>query len=77
VHFFASDAHNTEQRPLRLKAAYEVVAKRWGESLAQSLFRENPLAAFEGRTLPYEPELPSAPNEPMRPAGRRKRFIFF
>jgi protein-tyrosine phosphatase len=77
VHFFASDAHNTEQRPLRLKAAYDVVAERWGDARAQSLFRDNPLAAFEGRPLPYEPELPSAPTETARPAGRRKRFIFF
>lgn len=77
VHFFASDAHNTTQRPLRLKAAYDVVAERWGESLAQSLFMENPLAAFEGRTLPYEPETPPAPDDTTRPAGRRKRFIFF
>ena len=77
VHFFASDAHNTTQRPLRLREAYTVVAERWGGSLAQSLFRENPLAAFEGRDLPYEPEITSAP-ERMAPAGRRrKRFIFF
>jgi protein-tyrosine phosphatase len=74
VHFFASDAHNTAQRPLRLGEAYAVVAGRWGESMAQSLFRENPLAAFEGRDLPYEPEIPSAP-DPRTP--HRKRFIFF
>jgi len=77
VHFFASDAHNITQRPLRLKEAYTVVAGRWGESLAQSLFRENPLAAFEGRALPYEPEIPSAPERLAPPARRRKRFIFF
>jgi protein-tyrosine phosphatase len=75
VHFFASDAHNVGQRPLRLKEAYTIVAERWGESLAESLFRENPLAAFEGRDLPYKPELSSAP-ERMAPR-RRKRFIFF
>jgi len=77
VHFFASDAHNTAARPLRLKQAYEIVAERWGESLAGSLFRENPLAAFEGRDLPYEPALPSDPGRMTQPTRRRKRFIFF
>jgi len=77
VHFVASDAHNVKQRPLRLKEAYTAVAGRWGESLAQSLFRDNPLAVFEGRDLPYEPEIPSAPERMAPPARRRKRFIFF
>ena len=77
VHFFASDAHNTRQRPLLLKEAYRAVAARWGEAVAASLFDENPLAAFEGRVLPYQPELPSAPNRMAQPTRRRKRFIFF
>lgn len=77
VHFFASDAHNTVARPLRLREAYVLVEQRWGESLAQSLFRENPLAAFEGKNLPYEPEVPSAPDRMTPPVRRRKRFIFF
>ncbi len=77
VHFVASDAHNIAQRPLRLKEAYGVVAERWGESLAQSLFRENPLAAFEGRELPYKPELPLVADQLTPPVRRRKRFIFF
>jgi protein-tyrosine phosphatase len=77
VHFVASDAHNTNQRPLRLKEAYELVAGRWGESTAQSLFRANPLAAFEGRALPYEPELSAPPERIERTPRRRKRFIFF
>lgn len=76
VHFVASDAHNTTLRPLRLREAYSVVAGRWGEPRARSLFRENPLAAFEGRDLPYEPEL-SAPSERSGAPPRRKRFIFF
>jgi protein-tyrosine phosphatase len=77
VHFFASDAHNTTHRPLRLRQAYALVAQRWGESLARSLFRENPLAAFEGRDLPYEPELSSPAERMAQPKRRRKRFIFF
>jgi protein-tyrosine phosphatase len=73
VHFFASDAHSPTHRPLRLSEAYKAVAARSGESIAQSLFRENPLAAFEGRPLPYEPEQPDISS----PARRRKRFSFF
>jgi protein-tyrosine phosphatase len=77
VHFFASDAHNTTHRPLQLREAYIVVAGRWGESLARSLFRENPLAVFEGKELPYEPEIPSALEVRAPAKHRRKRFIFF
>jgi protein-tyrosine phosphatase len=76
VHFVASDAHNLEGRPLQLRAAYEAVAERRGEAVAQALFHDNPLAAFEGRSLLYEPEQtdPSAKPPQYR---RRKRFIFF
>jgi protein-tyrosine phosphatase len=74
VHFIASDAHNTGSRPPQLREAYGVVAARKGEPAAQALFRENPLAAFEGRELPYLPEPREAPRTPSR---RRKRFWFF
>lgn len=77
VHFLASDAHNTGQRPLRLRKAYGLVAERWGESLAQSLFHDNPLAAFEGRDLPHCPEIPPTPDRMTPPVRRRKRFLFF
>jgi len=76
IHFFASDAHNLSSRPPRLRAAYEVVAKRRGEAVAQALFRDNPLAAFEGRPLPYLPEPPES-DSPGARHPRRKRFIFF
>lgn len=70
VHFLASDAHNTSSRPLRLSEARAAVAARWGQEVADALTRENPLAAFEGRALPWVPE-------PTPPAPRRKRFFFF
>jgi protein-tyrosine phosphatase len=76
VHFFASDAHNPGRRPLRLRAAYEAVAEKRGEERARALFRENPLAAVEGRPLAYEPEPPEVAARPAH-AGRRKRFFFF
>lgn len=72
VHFICSDAHNTGRRPLKLKFAYEAVAAQMGEEIANAYFTENPLAAFEGRPLPYIPEIAAAP-EP----ARRKRFLFF
>jgi protein-tyrosine phosphatase len=71
VHFVASDAHNTRTRQLRLQPAYDVVLSQFGEAKARALFLDNPLAAFEGRELPYVPEI-----EEEKPP-RRKRFFFF
>ena len=75
VHFIASDAHNTSSRPPQLRQAYELVAKRRGEDVARALFHDNPLAAFEGRALPYMPEPREATIR--KPPKRRKRFWFF
>jgi protein-tyrosine phosphatase len=80
VHFLASDAHNVTSRPLRLREAFEHLAKKQGERLARALVIENPLAAFEGRPLPYVPELAddAGGHEPGSYRGRRrKRFWFF
>jgi protein-tyrosine phosphatase len=71
IHFVASDAHNTRARPLRLQPAYDAVVDQFGEPIANALFLENPLAAFEGRELPHVPEV----EEPALP--RRKWFFFF
>jgi protein-tyrosine phosphatase len=71
VHFVASDAHNMQGRPLRLQAAYQVVAEQFGEEMAHGLFQENPLAAFEGRELPFVPEIED------ETVKTRKRFFFF
>lgn len=71
IHFVASDAHNTRGRPLRLRPACELVAKRFGEEKARALFLENPLAAFEGKPLPHVPEVAE------KAPPRRKRFFFF
>ena len=72
VHFVASDAHNTRGRPLKLQPAFDLVREQFGEEKARGLLVENPMAAFEGRELPYVPELPED-NEP----PRRKRYFFF
>lgn len=72
VHFVASDAHNTRRRPLKLGAAYDAVAHRYGEQKAEALFVENPKAAFEGRDLPHVPEV--VREDQVR---KKKRFLFF
>jgi protein-tyrosine phosphatase len=76
VHFIASDAHNLKGRPLQLREAYDAVAQRRGEQVARALFHENPLAAFEGRSLPYEPEQADPSAKPIQ-YRKRKRFFFF
>jgi protein-tyrosine phosphatase len=70
VHFIASDAHNTTTRPHKLLAAYRAVEQEFGNEKAEALFRENPLAAFEGRGLPHIPEI-------CGPAPKKKRFLIF
>jgi protein-tyrosine phosphatase len=80
VHFIASDAHNITSRPLRLKETFDRVAAADGKEVARALLVDNPLAAFEGRPLPYVPELPEdlVPNDSRpQPHRRRKRFWFF
>jgi len=56
VHFLATDAHNTESRPPRMSAARDLVAKKYGVDYADRLCTSNPLAVFEGRTLPEQDE---------------------
>jgi protein-tyrosine phosphatase len=79
VHFIASDAHNTTSRPLRLKETFDELAKARGQEVARALLIENPLAAFEGRPLPYLPDLSEEADAAN--AGtwskKRKRFWFF
>jgi protein-tyrosine phosphatase len=77
VHFVASDAHNVSSRPLRLKEAFQYLAKTRGEDVARALLVDNPLAAFEGRAIPYVPELSDGEEGSPVPAKRRKRFWLF
>jgi protein-tyrosine phosphatase len=56
VHFIATDAHNTTSRPPEMRAACELIAKRYGEAFAQRLCTENPQAVFDGRPLPPQEE---------------------
>ena len=80
IHFIASDAHNTSSRPLKLRDAFDKVAEYKGQQVAQALFVDNPLAAFEGRQLPYVPDInvgAALSAESENKQKRRKRFWFF
>jgi len=76
IHFVASDAHNLTGRPLKLREAYQLVAKRRGDDVAYALFCANPLAAFQGEPIPYLPD-PPPEKDVSRGFRKRKRFIFF
>jgi protein-tyrosine phosphatase len=56
VHFIATDAHNLDRRPPILSEAYQLITERLGEETARRLCVTNPLAVFEGRPLPEQPE---------------------
>jgi protein-tyrosine phosphatase len=51
VHFLATDAHDTARRPPVLSEARKVVAKQFGEALANSLVDENPRAVINDQLL--------------------------
>jgi protein-tyrosine phosphatase len=53
VHFVATDAHDIQRRPPVLSDARKIVAKEYGEALAQALVEGNPRAVVNGRSLPY------------------------
>jgi protein-tyrosine phosphatase len=77
VHFLASDAHNLTSRPLRLKEAFDQVAQTRGEDVARALLVDNPLAAFEGRPLPWVPDFRHDADMSGATVRKRKRFWFF
>jgi len=51
VHFIASDCHDVERRSCKLKETYQLVAEKWGEMTANSIFIENPKIVLEGGEL--------------------------
>jgi protein-tyrosine phosphatase len=69
VHFVASDAHDTRDRPPRLDTARDYVRKKFGEAWAEHLFVINPGAVVSGDLLPPLPELP-APRKWWQVLGR-------
>ncbi len=52
AHFVASDAHDERLRPPGLGAAFERVAERFGDDVAERLFVLHPRAVLDDRPLP-------------------------
>lgn len=67
VHFVASDAHDTVNRPPRLDGARDFLADRFDEEWADLLLDSQPRAVIEGRRLQIYPS----------PPRRRKRRSWF
>jgi len=68
VHFVASDAHDCVDRAPNLFPAYQLVAERWGQERADTLFNFHPTAVVMN-----EPIFPAAP----KPAKKPSRFKFW
>ena len=56
VHFLATDAHNTTSRPPRMSEARKIVEKKYGKEYAHALCVDNPMAAYNGATMPPQTE---------------------
>jgi protein-tyrosine phosphatase len=65
VHIIASDAHDLENRPPRLRRAVERATKIVGEEKAQAMVTEIPQAILDNRAIPEY-------GEPVSPEKRRK-----
>lgn len=51
VHVVASDAHDLDRRPPRLRAAFEWATAEWGSEAASRIFEHNARAVIENREL--------------------------
>ena len=70
VHFLATDAHNLQSRPPRMKEAFDLVAERYGADTAERLCVNNPRAVFFGDELPPQPPFASG-KASLSPTGKR------
>lgn len=71
VHFLATDAHNTESRPPKMREAYDHVVKLHGEEYARMLCVTNPQAAYDGADFPEQ-----MPIQDLYEEGGPKRGLF-
>jgi protein-tyrosine phosphatase len=77
VHFLATDAHDIESRPPRLRPAFDWVAGQYDAATAERLCIANPRAVFYGEALGQQPE-PAVPHtvESRRlPAAAKSSFF--
>lgn len=72
VHFIASDAHNIDKRPPRVREAIDVLRSLAGDEITHALTHANPLSVVENRGLAWVPE----PQE-SRPSGFFTRLRSF
>ncbi len=70
VNFLATDAHNLQSRPPKMREGYDIVAKRFGGETAERLCVDNPRAVFLGEELPPQPE-PKKIEEDSDTSGKR------
>jgi protein-tyrosine phosphatase len=56
VHIIASDAHDPKFRPPVMSQARDIVAKTYGNELAQACVQGNPAAVVAGESLPWFPQ---------------------
>lgn len=68
IHFLATDAHNLESRPPRMREAFDLVAERRGAETAERLCVTNPRAVFFGQDLPPQPDFARDDASPPRKA---------
>jgi protein-tyrosine phosphatase len=73
IHFFASDAHDTQFRPPLLSPCYQKVVAARGKGVADLLLKRNPEAVIKGLPLPPRPP----PLEPDKVKNKRRWFSFF
>jgi protein-tyrosine phosphatase len=72
IHFFASDAHDTQYRRPVLSDCYRKVAESAGEETAARLLQKNPEAVINDLPLPPQP----VPLEPVKGERKRRWFSF-
>ncbi len=58
VHFVASDCHGFHARSMILSKAYQVVQRKYGQAMADLLFKENPQKAISGQEISVEEPVP-------------------
>jgi len=51
IHFIASDAHDTKNRPFGMRGAYDTIIEMADEGLANLVCCENPARVFEGKDV--------------------------
>jgi protein-tyrosine phosphatase len=74
VHFLATDAHNCEKRPPRVREALGIALEIAGSAVVDALTRGNPSAVIKGIPLVYEPDLPYAA-EPLGFLSRLRQLL--